>query len=444
MKKILIIGAGRSSANMIRYLIEHAAEEQWILRVGDMDASFAQQKIGNSSFGVAFKLDASDAIQRRAEIAAADLVISMLPAVMHVMVAADCLEFGKSVITPSYVSDEMWQLDKLARERGILLLNEMGVDPGIDHMSAMKIIDELHGKGSEIISFESFTGGLISPESDNNPWNYKVTWNPKNVVLAGYGGTAKYRRNNEFRFIPYHRLFSELTPVNIDGHGDFEGYANRDSLRYASIYNLEKIPTLYRGTLRRTGFCKAWNALVQLGLTDDSFAIEQPEKMTWKQLTGAFIEFSDFDSPEAALLNFTNDEDVFKKLIWLGILEDKPLEIREGSPAFALQRLIEHKWKLDEHDKDMIVMWHRFKYKKDNTFHELQASLVTNGDDPVYTAMSKTVGLPIAIAAKMILNGSMKLTGVHLPVIPEIYNPILKELEHYGICFNEKDKVIIN
>ena len=444
MKKILIIGAGRSSANLIKYLLDHSAAEKWIVRVGDMDLAFASQKIAGSPNGEAFKLDASNTEQRRAEIAAADLVISMLPASMHIIVAADCIEFGKSVITPSYVSDEMWALDAKAKECGILLLNEMGVDPGIDHMSAMKIIDELHSHGGEIISFESFTGGLIAPESDNNPWNYKVTWNPRNVVLAGYGGTAKYRKNHEYRFIPYHRLFSEITHVTIDGHGDFEGYANRDSLKYASIYNLDNIPTLYRGTLRKSGFCRAWNALVQMGITDDSFNLENPEKMTWKQLTGSFIEFSDFESPEEALLNFVGDQEVFSKLVWLGLLDDSPLEIQEGSPAVALQKLIERKWKLGEHDKDMIVMWNRFRYKKDNSIHEIQSSLVTNGDDPVYTAMSKTVGLPMAIAAKMILNGTMKLTGVHLPVIPEIYTPIMNELAEYGISFSETDVVIGN
>lgn len=442
MKKILIIGAGRSSANLIRYLLEHAEEEKWKVRVGDMDVSFAGQKIGNSPHGEAIMLDASDANQRRTEIAASDLVISMLPASMHILVANDCIELGKPVITPSYVSDEMWQLDKAARERGVLLLNEMGVDPGIDHMSAMKIIDELQSSESEILSFESFTGGLIAPESDNNPWNYKVTWNPRNVILAGYGGTAKYRRNNEFRFIPYHRLFTEITHVNIAGHGDFEGYANRDSLKYASIYNLENIPTLYRGTLRKSGFCAAWNALVQLGLTDDSFQLENAGNMSWKQLTGSFIEFADYESPEAALLDFTGSLEVTSKLIWLGILEEKPLNMKSGSPAVALQKLIEEKWKLDENDKDMIVMWHRFRYRKGAQTHEIRSSLVTTGDDPVYTAMSKTVGLPMAIAAKMILNGTMKLTGVHLPVIPEIYEPIMKELEQFGIIFTETDSLI--
>ncbi len=441
MKKILVLGAGRSSANLIKYLLDHAADEQWIVRVGDLDIAFAEQKIAGSNQGEAFQLNAGDKAQLQQEIAQADLVISMLPAFMHTEVARICLEHSKNLITPSYVSDEMLALDKEAKAKGILFMNEMGVDPGIDHMSAMKIIHHLQKEGAELESFESFTGGLIAPESDNNPWNYKITWNPRNVVLAGYGGTARYWQNNALKFIPYHQLFKRITPVEVEGYGHFDGYANRDSLKYKSIYGLENIPTLYRGTLRRAGFCAAWDALVQLGLTDDSFQIENPEKMTWRQLTSSFLEINNEESLENALVRYLNvDDEVMSKLQWLGIFDDAALEINEGSPAVALQKLIEKKWKLDATDKDMIVMWHRFYYTQNNQRFELQSSLITLGDDPVYTAMSKTVGLPMAIAAKMILNGSMKLKGVHLPVIAEIYEPILKELEGLDIRFVEHVK----
>jgi len=443
MKKILIIGAGRSSANLIQYLLEHAAAESWKIRVGDMDASFAAQKIGNDPAAEAFQLDAADDDQRRHEIAQADLVVSMLPASMHILVANDCIAFGKNVITPSYVSDEMWELDAAAKAKGILILNEMGVDPGIDHMSAMKIIHHLQQRGARIESFESFTGGLIAPESDNNPWNYKITWNPRNVVLAGYGGTARFEQDGSMKFIPYHKLFERITPVSIENHGRFEGYANRDSLKYKKIYGLDNIPTLYRGTLRRDGFCRAWNALIQLGLTDDSFQLEAPQGLTWRTLTSSFLDATPGKPLEDALRDYV-DADVVTlfKLKWLGILDEIPLDITEGSPAVALQKLIEKKWKLQEHDKDMIVMWHRFVYSLNGKMNELQSSLITLGDDQVHTAMSKTVGLPIAIAARMILKGEMKLTGVHLPVIPEIYDPVLAELEDYGIRFQEKSTTL--
>lgn len=443
MKKILVIGAGRSSANLIKYLTDHAEAENWQIRVGDMDISFARQKIGNSSRATAFELNASDKEQRRKEIESADLVISMLPAAMHMLVARDCLDFSKNVITPSYIPDEMWALDKEAREKGIIILNEMGVDPGIDHMSAMKIIHEIHAEGGVLQSFESFTGGLIAPECDDNPWNYKITWNPRNVVLAGQGGTARFRMENKLKYIPYHKLFERITPVEIEGYGQFEGYANRDSLKYTKLYDLEGIPTLYRGTLRRGGFCAAWNALVQLGLTDDSFQIENPGELTWRALTASFAGIKEDSALEDHLKAYLNiNEDILTKLKWLGIFETKSLGITEGSPAIALQKLIEEKWKLGPEDKDMIVMWHRFYYTANNERYEVESSLITKGDDPIHTAMSKTVGLPIAIAAKLILTNRMKLQGVQLPVIPEIYQPVLQELEAFGIRFHEKKQKI--
>ncbi len=441
MKKILVIGAGRSSANLIKYLTDYAETEDWTIRVGDMDIDFARQKIGNCPRAEAFQLNAGDDVQRKKEVEAADLVISMLPASMHMLVARDCLDLGKHVITPSYIPDEMWLLDAEAKAKGIVLLNEMGVDPGIDHMSAMKIIHELQNEGAVLDSFESFTGGLIAPESDNNPWNYKITWNPRNVILAGYGGTAKYRWNHGLKYIPYHKLFERITKVEIDGYGQFDGYANRDSLKYTKLYGLETIPTLYRGTLRRGGFCAAWNALIQLGLTDDSFQIENPGNLTWRSLTASFINSSLNQDLEADIKQYLHADDVvMSKLKWLGIFDEISLDIAAGSPAFALQKLIEKKWKLDDVDKDMIVMWHRFKYKIKESIFEIQSSLITLGDDPMHTAMSKTVGLPIAIAARMILNGKIQLTGVHLPAIPEIYLPVLQELETFGISFQDRKR----
>lgn len=439
MKKILVLGAGRSSAHLIQYLIDHSAEGNWQVRVADLDLNTALQKTGGHPNSSAFKLNANDDSQRKSEVEQSDLVISMLPAAMHFEVAQDCVEFGKHLITPSYVSDEMWQLDAESKKKGVLILNEMGVDPGIDHMSAMQIIHDLKSKGAELESFESFTGGLVAPESDNNPWNYKISWNPRNVVLAGYGGIARFQQEGELKFIPYQRLFERVTEVEIDKHGKFDGYANRDSLKYKKVYGIENIPTLYRGTLRKEGFCKAWNALVQLGLTDDSFQIENPGSKTWRSLTSSFVDLSRNKKLESTLRDYLKlDDAVMSKLQWLGIFDEHPLDIQQGSPAVALQKLIEKKWKLEDHDKDMIVMWHRFVYLLNGKKHELQSSLVTMGEDPTYTAMSKTVGLPMAIAAKMILKGELKLTGVQLPVEPEVYNPVMKELNQLGIAFIEK------
>jgi saccharopine dehydrogenase (NAD+, L-glutamate forming) len=443
MKKILVIGAGRSSANLIKYLLEQAPIHDWQLRVGDMDQTFAKQKIGNSTYGTAFSLNAADEQQRRSEIANADLVISMLPAAMHMEVAKDCLHFGKNVITPSYIPDDMWALDADAKAKGIVILNEMGVDPGIDHMSAMKIIHHLKAQGATLQSFESFTGGLIAPESDNNPWNYKITWNPRNVILAGYGGTARFKEDGTQKFIPYQRLFERVTPVDLGNDGQYDGYANRDSLKYLKLYDLEEIPTLYRGTLRKAGYCTAWNSLVQLGLTDDSFAIEDLDQMTWDSLTRSFLPSQEERDTAELMRDYLNLSDsTMSKLTWLGIFEKLPVGISKGTPAQALQHLIENKWVLGADDKDLIVMWHRFRYAMNGMRYELQSTLLTQGDDPVHTAMSKTVGLPIAIAAKFILTGEWKLSGVQLPTKPEIYNPVLNELSQLGVQFKESVKEI--
>lgn len=439
-----MLGAGRSSSDLIRYLLTNAVSNEWLVRVGDLDETLAAQKIQGHEQGESFKIIHGDEGQRNAEIAAADLVISMLPAFMHAEIAACCIEHGKHLITPSYVSDEMWALDEKAKASGVLILNEMGVDPGIDHMSAMAIVHDITAKGGEITSFESFTGGLIAPESDNNPWNYKITWNPRNVVLAGYGGTARYLEDNSLKFIPYHRLFTSLTEVHIDGYGSFEGYANRDSVKYKQIYGMNELPTIYRGTLRRKGFCGAWNALVQLGLTDDSFKISHAEQMTWRQLTASFVSSNEAQRLEQTVREkYCSNDDEFEKLHWLGIFNDTQIGHGEMSPATALQHLIEKKWVLDPQDKDMIVMWHRFHYTKNGSRSVLESSMVCLGEDPTYTAMSKTVGLPIGIAAKFILNGTWKvgkdaLCGVQLPITANLYQPVLAELSTLGIQFTEK------
>lgn len=444
MQRILILGAGRSSAHLIHYLLEKSTEKEWVIRIGDLVLANAVQKSNNHPNASSFELNADDDSQCSLEISQADLVISMLPAFMHIDIAKECIKHRKHLITPSYVAPEMWELDSTARDNGVLILNEMGVDPGIDHMSAMQIIHRLQAQGARLESFESFTGGLIAPESDNNPWNYKITWNPRNVVLAGYGGTARFQQNGKLKFIPYHKLFERITEVKIDGHGGFDGYANRDSIKYKEIYNLPDIPTLYRGTLRREGFCKAWNALIQLGLTDDSFEIENPSGLTWRELTASFVEGDAGADLEKNVKSYLQaDEVVMAKLTWLGIFDPHPVGISKGSPAVALQNLIEKKWVLDAGDKDLIVMWHRFFFTHHGQRHRLESYLVTPGEDPVYTAMSKTVGLPMAIAARLILEGQFdNLRGVQLPVIPEIYNPVMEELHQFGISFVEKEEVI--
>ena len=441
MQTILVIGAGMSSSSMIRYFLENSIENNWQVRVVDQDISLARKKINGHINGVALSFNALNPLERRPEIEQADLVVSMLPARFHVDVAKDCIELKTNLITPSYVSPEMKALDGAALDAGIIIMNEIGVDPGLDHMSAAKILDEIKDRGRKMYSFKSFCGGLIAPENDNNPWNYKFTWNPRNVVVAGQGGAACFIEENQYKYIPYGQLFQRLDEIEIEGYGKFEGYANRDSLSYRSVYGLQNIPTIYRGTLRRTNFCKAWNVFVQLGMTDDSYKLEKSEDLTPRSFLNAFLPYKIVDTVENKLKKYFTfeDEELFEKFVWLGIFDDNTtFEIKNASPAQLLEHLLVKKWALADNDKDMLVMYHEFVSELNGAKETIVSSMVNIGENQMYTSMSNTVGLPVAICGKMILKGDLKLKGVQIPVMKEVYNPILKELESFGIKFIEK------
>ena len=442
MKNILIFGAGRSSSSLIKYLLDSANKENWFITVLDSDLKSAQEKVGKHPNAECFAIDASNQEIRLKYIKDADIVISMLPAFLHIKILKDAIDCGVHVITPSYVTDEIKSLDQAAKSKDVVILNEMGLDPGIDHMSAKKIIDDIIHKGGELTGFESYTGGLVAPESDNNPWNYKFTWNPRNVVLAGQGGAAKFIQEGKYKYIPYNKLFRRTEIIDIDSYGKFEGYPNRDSLRYRSVYGLDNIPTMFRGTLRKVGFCRAWNVFVQLGLTDDSYIIEGSEKMTNRDFINSFLGYNPHDSVELKLrhyLGIEQDDYVWEKLIWLGIFNDTKIGLKNATPAQMLQKILENKWSLSPNDKDMIVMWHKFNFVLDNKLKEINSHMVYIGKDDQFTAMSDTVGIPVGIAAKMLLNNKIKSRGVLLPIYKDIYNPVLKELEDYGIRFKEKE-----
>ena len=443
MKNIFVIGAGLSASSLLRYLTENASLENWQIKVCDRDGELAQSKVDDCENAMGFELDALNPDARKPYMEWADLVISMLPARFHIEIAKDCLKFNTNLITPSYVSKEMKELDEAAKAAGLLFMNEIGVDPGLDHMSAKKILDEIEEMGGTMHIFESFTGGLIAPESDNNPWNYKFTWNPRNVVLAGQGSAAKFIQEGQYKYIPYNKLFRRTDVIEIEGYGKFEGYANRDSLKYRDVYNLQNIPTIYRGTLRRKGFSKSWNVFIEIGATDDSYILEGSKDMTKRDFINSFLPYNPTDSVELKLrhyLKIDQDDPIFEKLVWLGIFDKDRVDISEDvTPAQFLQKILEEKWQLDPDDKDMIVMWHKLVYKINGDFKEINSHMIAIGEDQTYTAMSNTVGLPLAICAKMMLNGTIALTGVQIPIKKEIYNPILTELENYGINFQEKN-----
>lgn len=442
MRNILVIGAGRSSSKLIQYLLDKSTSERLFVVVADISLENAQEWIKGHKNAKAIIFDVFNNVQRKEEIQKADLVISMLPARFHIEVAKDCITFGKHMVTASYVSKEMKTLDEDAKSKGLVFMNEIGVDPGIDHMSAMQVIDRIRDNGAKILLFESFTGGLVAPESDNNLWNYKFTWNPRNVVIAGQGGAAKFIQEGTYKYIPYHKLFRRTEFLTLNGDGKFEAYANRDSLKYRSEYGLEDIPTMYRGTIRKVGFSRAWNIFVQLGMTDDTYTIENSEYMSYRDFTNLFLAYSPSDSVELKLrsyLKIDQDDVMWDKLVELDIFNpNKKIGLKNATPAQILQKILFDSWSLAKEDKDMIVMHHKFGYEIDGEKRQIESSLVVKGENQTYTAMAKTVGLPVAIAALKILNNEITTPGVQIPISKEIYIPILKELEEYGIKFSEK------
>ena len=441
MRNILIIGAGKSASTLIKYLLDKSGSENLHLTIADLSLEMALTKTKNHPNATAIAFDILDKLQRQAEIQKSDIVISMLPAHLHIDAAKDCVLFKKHLVTASYISDAMQALDNDAKANSLVFMNEIGLDPGLDHMSAMKIIDEIKEKGGKIILFESFCGGLVAPEFDNNLWNYKFTWAPRNVVLAGQGGTAKFIQEGTYKYIPYQKLFRRTEFLEIEGFGRFEGYANRDSLKYQTVYGLDDALTLYRGTIRRVGFSRAWNMFVQLGMTDDGFIIDNSETMSNRDFVNLFLPYHPSDSVESKTrmaLGIEQDDIMWDKLLELNLFDiNKKTGIKNATPAQMLEKILAEKWTLQPDEKDMIVMYHKFGYELDGQQKQIDSKMVCIGDDQTYTAMAKTVGLPVAIAALAILNKKITTPGVQLPTRKEVYLPILSELEKYGILFKE-------
>ena len=444
MRNILIIGAGRSASSLIQYLLNKSNEQQLHITIADLSIETALKKTNNHPNATALALDIFNESQRQEAIKNATIVISMLPAHLHIEVAKDCILFKKSMVTASYISDAMQNLDAQAKANNLIFMNEIGLDPGIDHMSAMKIIDEIQEKGGKMILFESFCGGLVAPESDTNLWNYKFTWAPRNVVLAGQGGAAKFIQEGKYKYIPYHKLFRRTEFLEVEGFGRFEGYANRDSLKYLEAYGLKDVLTMYRGTIRRVGFSKAWNMFVQLGMTDDTYVIDDSETISYREFINLFLPYHPTDSVEIKTrlaLGIEQDDIMWDKLLELDLFNSKKIvRLKNATPAQILERILNDSWTLQQDDKDMIVMYHKFGYELNGKQFQIDSKMVCLGEDQTYTAMAKTVGLPVAMAALQILNGNIALTGVLLPTHKQVYEPILKELEEYGVVFKETNQ----
>lgn len=440
MKNILILGAGLSATSLIHYLLNHSKKNNWKITVGDMSLETAQKKVNNHPNGIALRFNLKDLEQRAEEISTTDIVVSMLPASMHPIVAKECLKYKKHLLTPSYVSPDMKEMDDEAKEKGLLFLNELGVDPGIDHMSAMKVIDQIKAQGGEIKGFKSFCGGLVAPCCDNNPWNYKFSWNPRNVVVAGQG-TAQFKENGQFKYVPYHKLFSTITKTQIEGYGEFEVYPNRDSLHYCELYGLNNIPTIMRGTMRRPGYAEAWNVLVQLGCTDDTYVMHDSHMLSNCEYLSSFLPEKGNRIKErlSKFLDIREDSSVMEKLEWLGLFSNEIAGIKDATPAMILQNILEKKWALEAEDKDLLVMQHQFDYELNGVKKRIISSMTLEGTNRENTAMAYTVGTPLAIATKLLAKEKIKLTGIQIPTMPQLYKPILRELEDLGIRFIEKE-----
>ncbi len=444
MKKVLILGAGLSTNILIDYLLKNAVDHDWHITVADIDINTALAKVNGHKCGSAISFDINDSTESWRTIADNDVVISMLPASMHHIVAKKCIDLRKPMLTASYATDQIKSLNDEAVKADIPIYMELGLDPGIDHMSAMSVINRIKNEGGELTSFYSFTGGLIAPESDNNPWNYKFTWNPRNVVLAG-NGVSQFIKNRRYKYIPYHRLFDRVMTRKILQYGDFEVYANRDSLKYRGIYDLADIPSMYRGTIRRPGFSKAWNVFVRLGMTEDDYTLENSENMTYREFTNSFLRYEPNVPVEIKLQEYCQnaaDPTVMEKLKWLGIFDERKIGLKNATPAQIIQKLLVEKWSMDPTDKDMIIMQHEFKYKLNGIEKMIVSAMAVIGKNQTETAMAITVGLPLAIATKLLLTDKFKHSGVTLPVKKDVYEPILSELETFGITFEENEYLI--
>jgi len=380
MQKILIIGAGRSATSLIEYLLEEAKSREWFVS-----------------------------------------------------------KHGKHMVTASYISDEIERMSDGFKAKDAVFMGEMGLDPGIDHMSAMEKINEIKEAGGTINTFRSYTGGIIAEESDDNPWHYKFTWNPRNVVLAGQS-TAKYLVDGAYTYAPYRRLFKDAKNVDVKGLGEFEMYPNRDSLDYQTIYTLQNTPNLIRGTLRRPGYCQAWNALIELGLTDDTYKIDDSASLTYAEWVSAYVRHEPGDHVKeqvAAQLGLDIDGQIMQQLSWLDLFSDENIDLEEATPAQILQKLLMQKWTLKPEDKDLIIMQHEFEYEINSEEKTLYSTMHYEGEDSTNTAMSKLVGLPLGIFTKLLLDGEIDLRGVHIPVTKEVYSKVLRELEQFDVHFKE-------
>ena len=439
MKKVLVLGAGLVARALVRYLL---AQEGFEVEVVSRTLGKAQALVGDAKNGSAEQLDVDNQAELERLISKADLSISLLPYVYHPLVAKLCIKHKKAMVSASYVKEEMKALDAAAKEAGIILLNEIGVDPGIDHMSAMQVIDRIRKSDGKLVSFSSYCGGLPAPDANNNPFGYKFSWSPRGVILAGKN-PARYLKDGEVVDIPGADLFFHHWPVEIEGFGTLEGYPNRDSLPYIETYGIHGVKSMFRGTLRYPGWCKTMNKIGELGLLNEEERSDLTG-LTFREFTAKLIDSArdDLKGDLAAFLDVSLNSHVLSDLEWLGFLGDEPLPEAVHSPLDVLAARMLEKMQYAPGERDLLVMQHKFIADYKNRREMVTSTLIDYGVPDGDSSMCRLVGLPAAVAAKLILTGKINLTGVHVPVIPAIYEPVLAELEGMGVKFAEKTEVI--
>jgi saccharopine dehydrogenase-like NADP-dependent oxidoreductase len=431
MKHILVLGAGQSAPYMINYLLHNADKYDWFVTVGDRDKSLASSAVKRHPRGDAISFDVNDAEMRLTQIEKADIVINFLPPVFQYLLALGCISRGKHMITASYQDERMKDLDNDAHRKGVLILNEMGLDPGIDHMSAMSMIQELKNKGGIISSFKSYGSGLPAPDSATNPLKYAITWNPSNVVMAGEVG-AQYLYQGRIKILPYHEVFQRTWVVDLAGVGKMEAYPNRDSLQYQSVFGLNDVHTMIRGTLRYPGWSETWSQIVRLGLPNETMHIPNICNYSYRELVEMFLPLQVSSANlEDRIANYLNIRPT-------GIIME--IKCNGDTAASVLVELMQQKLKLPEKGKDMVAIVHEIdtEFPAENRKERITSTFVEYGQPGGFTAIAKTVGLPSALAAKLVLTDELPISGCHIPTHPAIFSKVLPELKNDGLTFKEK------
>ena len=442
MKQLLVLGAGQSASFLVEALLEDAEREDWFVTVGDLNEDLAAQAVGAHVRGEAVRFDVNDAELRSTRIEHADVVINMLPAAYQDLVAWDCVNHGRHMMSVSYRDQAVRDLDLDAKRKGVLLLCEMGLDPGIDHMSAMSLIQKLRDEGGRIVGFCSYGSGIPAPDQPQNPLRYAVTWDPRNVAMAGFSG-AQYLEDGNVKIVPYHQVFNRTWSVDVDGIGPLEAYANRDSLSYMKSFGLEHVHTMIRGTLRYPGWSETWGPIVRLGLPNEALRIPDLADRTYAEVVEMFLpenKSAPLDQRVARFLQISPTGRIMDNLRWLGLFSDERIGCSGETSAAMLIHLLQTKLPLTSEMRDMVVLVHELdaEYPHDDRPPErIRSTLVVEGQPGGGTAMARSVGLPVVIAVKLLLGGELSLTGCLIPTHPAIYAPILERIERAGLSFKE-------